>query len=68
MAISTLKKKKINNLDFKRFHPSGSLGEKLKTAEDLMLRRDKIPFIDENKSMTKALRIMTEKKIRYTYC
>ena len=63
LAISTLKKKKINNLDFKKFHPSGSLGEKLKTAEDLMLKKDKIPFIDENKSMTKALRIMTEKKL-----
>ena len=63
LAISTLKKKKINNLDFKKFHPSGSLGEKLKTAEDLMLTRDKIPFIDENKLMVKALKIMTKKKL-----
>ena len=63
LAISTLKKKKINNLDFKKFHPSGSLGEKLKTAEDLMLTKDKIPFIDENKLMTKALKIMTKKKL-----
>merc|ERR1711991_541595 len=43
--------------------PSGSLGEKLKTAEDLMLTKDKIPFIDENKLMSKALKIMTEKKL-----
>ena len=28
-----------------------------------MLRRDKIPFIDENKSMIEALKIMTEKKL-----
>ena len=63
LAISTLKKKKINNLDFKKFHPAGSLGEKLKTAQDLMLTKEKIPFIDENKSMTKALKIMTEKKL-----
>ncbi len=63
LAISTLKKKKINNLDFKKFHPSGSLGEKLRTVEDLMLIKDKIPFIDENTSMTKALKIMTEKKL-----
>ena len=63
LAISTLKKKKINNLDFKRFHPSGSLGEKLRTVEDLMLTKDKIPFIDENISMKKALKIMTEKKL-----
>ena len=63
LAVSTLKKKKINNLDFKKFHPSGSLGEKLKTVEDLMLTHNKIPFINENILMKKALKIMTEKKL-----
>ena len=63
LAISTLKKKKINNLDFKKFHPSGSLGEKLQTVEDLMLTKNKIPFINENTSMKKALKIMTDKKL-----
>ena len=63
LAISTLKKKKINNTDFKKFHPSGSLGEKLKTVEDLMLTNNKIPFIDENTTMKKALTIMTKKKL-----
>ena len=63
LAVSTLKKKKINNLDFKKFHPSGSLGEKLKTVEDLMLTKNKIPFINENISMIKALKIMTDKKL-----
>ena len=63
LAISTLKKKKINNLDFKKFHPSGSLGEKLQTVEDLMLTKNKIPFINENTPMNKALKIMTDKKL-----
>ena len=63
LAISTLKKKKINNTDFKKFHPSGSLGEKLKTVEDLMLTNNKIPFIDENTTMKKALTFMTKKKL-----
>ena len=63
LAVSTLKKKKINSLDFKKFHPSGSLGEKLKTVEDLMLTKNKIPFINENTLMAKALKIMTEKKL-----
>ncbi len=63
LAISTLKKKKINNLDFKKFHPSGSLGEKLQTVEDLMLTKKKIPFINENTPMNKALKIMTDKKL-----
>ena len=63
LAISTLKKRKINNFDFKKYHPSGSLGEKLKTVEDLMLTNNNVPFIDENTSMIKALKIMTKKKL-----
>ena len=63
LAISTLKKKKINNQDIKKYHPSGSLGEKLKTVEDVMLKQKKIPFINENTSMNKALKIMTQKKL-----
>ncbi|MBD1139737.1 KpsF/GutQ family sugar-phosphate isomerase [Pelagibacterales bacterium SAG-MED38] len=63
LAISTLKKKKINNQDFKKYHPSGSLGEKLKTVEDVMLKQNKIPFINENTSMDKALKIMTKKEL-----
>ena len=63
LAISTLKKKKINNQDFKKYHPSGSLGEKLKTVEDVMLKQKKIPFINENTLMNQALKIMTKKKL-----
>ena len=63
LAIATLKRKKIKKSDFKRFHPSGSLGEKLKTVEDLMLTNKKIPFIDENILMKKALKIMSNKNL-----
>ena len=63
LAISALKKKRINNIDFKKYHPSGSLGEKLTTVEDLMLINDNVPFINENTSMIKALKIMTKKKL-----
>ena len=41
-------KKKFGKLDFKKFHPSGNLGNKLKTAKDLMLTKNKIPFVNEN--------------------
>ena len=63
LAISTLKKRRISNFDFKKYHPSGSLGEKLKTVEDLMLTKNNVPFINENTSMIKALKIMTNKKL-----
>ena len=63
LAVATLKKKKINKKDFKKFHPSGNLGAKLKTVEDLMLTKNNIPFINENSNMKKALKIITNKKL-----
>ena len=63
LAVATLNKKKISKKDFKKYHPSGSLGTKLKTVEDLMLTGDKIPFINENESMKKALNIITKKNL-----
>ena len=37
IAIALMNQKKFSKLDFKKFHPSGSLGKKLKTVEDLMI-------------------------------
>jgi len=63
LAVATLNKKNISKKDFKKFHPSGSLGTKLKTVEDLMLTKNKIPFINENSTMRLALKIITQKKL-----
>ncbi len=63
LAVATLNKKKVSKKDFKKYHPSGSLGAKLKTVEDLMLIGKKIPFINENENMKKALNIITKKNL-----
>ena len=63
IAISTMKQKKFGEKEFKKFHPSGSLGAKLKTVEDLMKKEKKIPFINENVNMQKALKIITKKNL-----
>ncbi len=63
LAVATLNKKKISKKEFKKFHPSGSLGSKLKTVEDLMLTKEKIPFINENSKMKNALKVITKKKL-----
>jgi len=63
LAISAMKIKKFNRLDFKKIHPAGSLGAKLKTVEDIMLTNDKIPFVNENIKMKKALKILSTKKL-----
>ena len=63
IAISTMKQKKFGEKEFKKFHPSGSIGAKLKTVDDLMLKGKKIPFINENIKMQTALKIITKKKL-----
>ena len=65
LAIALMEKKKFSKLDFKKYHPSGSLGNKLKTAGDLMLTKNKIPFIKENNSMINAIKIINQKKLGF---
>ena len=63
IAITCMEHKKFGKLDFKKFHPSGSLSIKLKTVEDLMLVGGKIPFINEKLSMRIALINIEKKKL-----
>ena len=63
IAITCMVYKKFGKLDFKKFHPSGSLSIKLKTVEDLMLSGKKIPFVNENVSMKDALVSITQKNL-----
>ena len=65
LAIALMDRKKFGKLDFKRFHPAGNLGNKLKTAADLMLTKKKIPFINENQNMKKALKIINLKRLGF---
>ena len=63
LAVAILNKKKISKTDFKKYHPSGNLGIKLRTVEELMSVGNKIPFVNENLNMEKALKILTQKKL-----
>ena len=65
LAIATMKQKKFNKIDFKKIHPAGSLGVQLKTVEDIMLKDNAIPFVNENLRMKKALNILNSKKLGF---
>ncbi len=58
-----MEQKKFDKMDFKAIHPAGSLGAKLKTVEDLMIKGKKIPFISENQNLKKAIKVISEKKL-----
>ena len=61
LAIGAMHFKKFGKLDFKKYHPSGSLGTKLKTVGDIMLTGSKIPFVKHNITMKNALNIISKK-------
>ena len=63
LAIASLKKKQFSKYDFSRLHPGGNLGKQLKTVEDVMVSVTKIPFINENKKMKEAIKIISKKKL-----
>ena len=65
LAIATMKQRKFNKKDFKKIHPSGTLGSQLKTVEDIMLKDKAIPFVDENMKMKNALKILSSKKLGF---
>ena len=63
LSIAAMKKKRFDKSDFKKIHPAGTLGAKLKTVEDIMLTGKKIPFVNENCKMKSALKILSSKKL-----
>ena len=63
LAISTIKHRKFSKLDFKKFHPSGSLGAKLRIVGELMYKTKNIPFINENRNLKEALKIFNKKNL-----
>ena len=65
LSIAIMKKKNFSKLDFKKFHPGGNLANKLKTARDLMLTKNRIPFVNENEVMKNALKILNYKKLGF---
>jgi len=63
LAISAMQYKKFGKFDFKKIHPAGNLGIQLKTVEDIMIVGKKIPFVNENLNMRKALDVLSKKKL-----
>jgi len=63
LAIAALNKKKFSKRHYKLLHPHGSIGNQLRTTEDLMISKKGIPFINENKNMKTAIDVITKKKL-----
>lgn len=62
IAVTLLKLKKFNEQDFLRFHPGGSLGNKLKRVADVMLTKD-LPLCHASNTIRDAIKQLL--KIHY---
>ena len=63
LAIASMNYRKFGRYDFKKIHPAGSLGAQLKTVEDIMLVKEKIPFVNHNSKMKEAIKVLSKKKL-----
>ena len=64
LAVALLKRNQFRAEDFRRNHPGGSLGERLKVAvSEVMLTGDKVPRVDEQADMAQAVDELNGKNI-----
>jgi arabinose-5-phosphate isomerase len=61
LAIALLETKGFTAHDFSVFHPGGSLGASLKFVADVMHTGEQLPLVTEERVMSEALVIMTQK-------
>ncbi|BCO10210.1 D-arabinose 5-phosphate isomerase [Desulfolithobacter dissulfuricans] len=62
LAVALLKRKQFRAEDFRRNHPGGSLGERLKVAvREVMLTGSRIPLVSDQARFTDAVAELNEK-------
>jgi arabinose-5-phosphate isomerase len=64
LAVALIKRRQFNHQDFKRFHPGGSLGERLSAkVSEVMLTGKKIPKVFPTQSLSEAIQEIDAKDL-----
>lgn len=64
LAVALLDRKRFRAEDFRRNHPGGSLGERLKVAvREVMLTGNKVPVVDRSTTMQTAVNELNQKNL-----
>ncbi|SHN66388.1 KpsF/GutQ family sugar-phosphate isomerase [Desulfovibrio litoralis] len=58
LAVSLMKTKDFTDADFKRFHPGGALGQRLKMHAREIMNTEKLPIASEDSSLGEALAVL----------
>ncbi|WP_272700051.1 KpsF/GutQ family sugar-phosphate isomerase [Desulfovibrio sp. Fe33] len=60
LAVCLMEWKSFGKDDFKRFHPGGSLGQRLATCVDQLMHTDGLPVVLENAALKSALSTLND--------
>ncbi|MCF6289608.1 MAG: KpsF/GutQ family sugar-phosphate isomerase [Desulfobacterales bacterium] len=64
LAVVLLGKKRFKASDFRRNHPGGSLGERLKVSvSEVMFTGDQIPVVQHHTPLTEAVAVLNDKNL-----
>ncbi len=63
LMSALLAKRNFTKERFKIYHPGGSIGKTLLLAKDIMLKGNKVPLIQSNNNIDKALKIISKKNL-----
>jgi arabinose-5-phosphate isomerase len=64
LAVVLLKRKQFKEEDFRRNHPGGSLGERLKVAvKEVMLTHNKMPVVNDQATLVEAITELNDKSL-----
>ncbi|HMK65454.1 MAG TPA: KpsF/GutQ family sugar-phosphate isomerase, partial [Thermodesulfobacteriota bacterium] len=67
LAVALIKRRQFNHKDFRRFHPGGSLGERLTVkVSEVMLTGDQVPMVSPGQGVIEAIREMDDKDLGVT--
>ncbi|EYS92373.1 hypothetical protein X471_00671 [Bartonella bacilliformis str. Heidi Mejia] len=62
LAVALLEMRGFTAIDFKIYHPGGSLGARLKYVRDIMHQGDNIPLVIQGTLMTEAMSVLVGKR------
>lgn len=63
LAVALMHVRKFKAEDFARYHPGGSLGRKLLTTVEQVMRTNDLPLVNENSAMKEVIEAMTKGRL-----
>jgi arabinose-5-phosphate isomerase len=63
LAVALMNKIRFSKERFKVFHPGGNIGQALLLVKDIMVKGNKLPMVNINKSIYEAIKVTDQKKL-----